>query len=87
MSSDTVFGDDDAAHELASVTGDLTAGYTATLTAAIDPSATWTGSGTGPAGLTRSAQDPANIFRWGAVIIAGETWPATGGSSVLGSRR
>ena len=40
LSSDNVFGDDDAAHELATVTGSVSAGYTATLTAAIDPAAT-----------------------------------------------
>ncbi|MEZ0163289.1 intradiol ring-cleavage dioxygenase [Kineococcus sp. LSe6-4] len=37
LETDNVFGDDDAATELATVTGDVTAGYTVALTAPIDP--------------------------------------------------
>jgi protocatechuate 3,4-dioxygenase beta subunit len=47
LSSDNVFGDDSAARELATVTGDVTAGYTATLTIAVDPSGTEEGGGGG----------------------------------------
>jgi hypothetical protein len=32
-----VFGDDDAARELATVTGDVTNGFVSTLTVAVDP--------------------------------------------------
>jgi protocatechuate 3,4-dioxygenase beta subunit len=47
LASDNVFGDDSAARELATVTGDVTAGYTATLTIAVDPSGTEEGGGGG----------------------------------------
>ncbi|MGI5132221.1 intradiol ring-cleavage dioxygenase [Pseudonocardia sp. CA-107938] len=36
LASDTVFRDDNAAHQLATVTGDPTAGYTVALTAGVD---------------------------------------------------
>jgi protocatechuate 3,4-dioxygenase beta subunit len=36
LDTDNVFGDDSAARELATVTGSVSAGYTATLTAAVD---------------------------------------------------
>ena len=36
LDSDNVFGDDGAAHQLATVTGDVTSGYVATLTVPID---------------------------------------------------
>jgi protocatechuate 3,4-dioxygenase beta subunit len=37
LSSDMVFGDDNAARELATITGDVTNGYVSTLTIAVDP--------------------------------------------------
>jgi len=40
LATDNVFGDDSAARELATVTGSVAAGYTATLTLAVDPSGT-----------------------------------------------
>ena len=50
LATDNVFGDDSAATELAAVTGSVSAGYTATLTIAIDPSGTETGGGAPPMG-------------------------------------
>jgi protocatechuate 3,4-dioxygenase beta subunit len=37
LSTDMVFGDDDAARELATITGDITNGFVSTLTIAVDP--------------------------------------------------
>jgi protocatechuate 3,4-dioxygenase beta subunit len=50
LSSDNVFGDDSAATEMATVTGDVAAGYTATLTIAVDPTGEEAGGGGAPAG-------------------------------------
>ncbi|BCY14085.1 intradiol ring-cleavage dioxygenase [Actinoplanes sp. L3-i22] len=50
LATDNVFGDDSAARELATVTGSVTAGFAATLTAAVDPSGTEEGGGTPPSG-------------------------------------
>jgi len=50
LATDNVFGDDSAATELATVTGSVSAGYTATLSIAIDPSGTETGGGAPPMG-------------------------------------
>jgi protocatechuate 3,4-dioxygenase beta subunit len=50
LATDNVFGDDSAARELATVTGSVTAGFVATLTAAVDPSGTEEGGGTPPSG-------------------------------------
>jgi protocatechuate 3,4-dioxygenase beta subunit len=47
LASDNVFGDDSAARELATVTGDVTAGYTATLTIVVDLSGTEESGGGG----------------------------------------
>jgi protocatechuate 3,4-dioxygenase beta subunit len=47
LASDNVFGDDSAARELATVTGDATAGYMATLTIVVDPSGTEESGGRG----------------------------------------
>jgi hypothetical protein len=48
LATDNVFGDDSAATELATVTGSVNEGYTATLTIAIDPSGAETGGGAPP---------------------------------------
>lgn len=45
LASDNVFGDDSAALQLASVTGDVTAGYTVSLVAGVDTSTQPTGGG------------------------------------------
>ncbi|GAA2857318.1 3,4-dioxygenase subunit beta [Actinoplanes cyaneus] len=52
LATDNVFGDDSAARELATVTGSVAAGFTASLTAAVDPAGTEQsgGGGTPPAG-------------------------------------
>ena len=50
LATDNVFGDDSAARELATVTGNVTDGFTAQLTVAVDPSGTETGGGTPPSG-------------------------------------
>jgi protocatechuate 3,4-dioxygenase beta subunit len=50
LDSDMVFGDDDAARELATVTGNTTDGYVAVLTIAVDPTNVETGGGGGPGG-------------------------------------
>ena len=50
LATDNVFGNDSAATEPATVTGGVSAGYTATLTIAIDPSGTETGGGAPPMG-------------------------------------
>jgi protocatechuate 3,4-dioxygenase beta subunit len=50
LESDMVFGDDDAARELATVTGNVTDGYVAVLTIAVDPTAVETGGGGGGPG-------------------------------------
>jgi protocatechuate 3,4-dioxygenase beta subunit len=47
LAGDNVFGDDSAARELATVTGDVTGGYTAVLTIAVDPTGTEQGGGGG----------------------------------------
>jgi protocatechuate 3,4-dioxygenase beta subunit len=49
IASDNVFGDDLAAREMATMSGDVTAGYTARLTVTVDPTATET-SGPPPSG-------------------------------------
>ena len=48
LATDNVFGDDSAARELATVTGNVSDGFTARLTVAVDPSATETGGGGTP---------------------------------------
>ena len=48
LATDNVFGDDSAATELATVTGSVNEGYTATLTIAIDPSGAETPGGAPP---------------------------------------
>ena len=48
LATDNVFGDDSAVTELATVTGDVTAGYRATLTISIDPDGTETAGGAPP---------------------------------------
>jgi protocatechuate 3,4-dioxygenase beta subunit len=40
LTTDNVFGDDGGVHELGSVTGDVTSGYTVSLTAAVDTTTT-----------------------------------------------
>ncbi len=45
LESDNVFGDDGAEHQLAAVTGDVTAGYVATLSVPIDTATEPTGGG------------------------------------------
>lgn len=48
LDSDNVFGDDGAAQQLATVTGDVTTGYTANLHVAIDTSTEPGGGGETP---------------------------------------
>ncbi|MFI5491393.1 intradiol ring-cleavage dioxygenase [Actinoplanes sp. NPDC051859] len=50
LATDNVFGEDSAATELATVTGDVASGFTATLTIAIDPAGEEIGGGTAPGG-------------------------------------
>jgi protocatechuate 3,4-dioxygenase beta subunit len=50
LATDNVFSDDSAARELATVTGDVTAGFTAVLAVAVDPSGVEEGGGTPPSG-------------------------------------
>jgi protocatechuate 3,4-dioxygenase beta subunit len=45
LESDNVFGDDGAAHQLATVTGDVSKGFVATLTAPVDTTTEPTGGG------------------------------------------
>jgi protocatechuate 3,4-dioxygenase beta subunit len=47
LATDMVFSDDNAARELATMSGSVSAGYTAALTVTVDPSATETGGGGG----------------------------------------
>ena len=47
LTSDNVFGDDGGASQLATVTGDVTSGYTVRLAVGVDTSTTPTGGGTG----------------------------------------
>jgi protocatechuate 3,4-dioxygenase beta subunit len=49
LTTDNVFGDDGGVHELGAVTGDVTSGYTVSLTAPVDTTTTPTGGGA-PAG-------------------------------------
>jgi protocatechuate 3,4-dioxygenase beta subunit len=49
LTTDNVFGDDGGVHELGAVTGDVTNGYTVSLTAAVDTTTTPT-AGSAPAG-------------------------------------
>ena len=59
LASDMVFGDDLAARELATVTGDVTNGYAATLAITIDPANVETGGGPGgPGGPPPSGPPP-----------------------------
>jgi protocatechuate 3,4-dioxygenase beta subunit len=53
LASDMVFGDDNAAREMATMTGNVSSGYTAALTATVDPTNTETGGGTPPGGGPR----------------------------------
>ncbi|HEY5785946.1 MAG TPA: intradiol ring-cleavage dioxygenase [Microlunatus sp.] len=57
LESDNVFGDDGAAHQLAAMTGDVTKGYVATLTALLDTTTEPTG-GSAPAGGGRGGRPP-----------------------------
>ncbi|WBB68233.1 intradiol ring-cleavage dioxygenase [Micromonospora sp. WMMD812] len=50
LATDNVFGNDSAATELAAVTGNVTEGYRATLTIAIDPDGEESGGGNDPGG-------------------------------------
>ena len=50
LTSDNVFGDDGGAHQLATLTGDVDAGYAATLTVPIDTTTTPAAGGGAPAG-------------------------------------
>jgi protocatechuate 3,4-dioxygenase beta subunit len=50
LATDNVFGDDSAARELATVTGDVAGGFTATLTVSVDPAGTEEGGGASPGG-------------------------------------
>lgn len=50
LSSDNVFGNDSAAHQMATVTGDVTDGYTAALTVPIDTSTAAGGGGAAQGG-------------------------------------
>jgi protocatechuate 3,4-dioxygenase beta subunit len=49
LATDNVFGDDGGVHELGAVTGDVTSGYTVSLTAPVDTTTTPT-AGSAPAG-------------------------------------
>ncbi|GIF18038.1 protocatechuate 3,4-dioxygenase beta subunit [Actinoplanes tereljensis] len=61
LAGDNVFGDDSAARELATVTGTVTDGFTATLTVAVDPSGTEeSGGGTPPSGSPPSGAPTAS---------------------------
>jgi hypothetical protein len=50
LATDNVFGDDSAVTELATVTGSVADGYTATLAISVDPAGKETGGGMGPGG-------------------------------------
>lgn len=58
LESDNVFGDDGAAHQLAAVTGDVSKGFVATLTAPVDTATEPTGGGA-PGGGGQGAPDGA----------------------------
>ncbi len=53
LATDTVFSDDSAAHQLATVTGDVTSGYVVSLDVGVDASTEQTG-GSAPGGMGRS---------------------------------
>lgn len=55
LTSDNVFGNDGGASQLATVTGDVTAGYTVSLPVRIDTTTTPTGGGTGGDGAPSGA--------------------------------
>ena len=55
LTSDNVFGDDGGAGQLASVTGDVTSGYTVRLAVGVDTTTTPTGGGTGRDGAPSGA--------------------------------
>jgi protocatechuate 3,4-dioxygenase beta subunit len=50
LATDNVFGDDSAARELATISGDVSSGFVASLTVTVDPTATETGGGAPPGG-------------------------------------
>ena len=50
LSSDNVFGDDEGVHQLGTVTGDATNGYTVQLTVPVDPANVSSGGSGGPGG-------------------------------------
>ena len=54
LATDMVFSDDNAARELATMSGSVSAGYTAALTVTVDPTATETGGGGGGGGTPPS---------------------------------
>jgi protocatechuate 3,4-dioxygenase beta subunit len=59
LATDMVFSDDLAAREMATVTGDVTAGYVATLTVTVDPAGEETGGGADGRPPTGSPSAPA----------------------------
>ena len=83
IASDNVFGDDSAARELATVTGDVTDGYVATLTIAVDPAGVEEGGGTPPSGEPPSGTPTASPTATAtATASATATATATASASV-----
>lgn len=58
LDSDNVFGDDSGATQLATVTGDISAGYTVRLTVNVDTNTEATGGGAPEAAVLQAAQGP-----------------------------
>ena len=77
LSADNVFGDDDGASQLGTVTGSVSSGYTVSLTAAVDTGTTPTGGqGTGdgaPSGAPGRGGTPPSGGPGGAPPTAGPT--------------
>jgi len=82
LATDNVFGEDSAATELATATGNVTDGYTATLTIAIDPAGVEEGGGgTPPSGAPPSGAAPSGTPSATATATATATASATATTS------
>ena len=78
LASDNVFGDDAGVHQVGTVTGDVTAGYLATLTVPVDTRTQPTG-GNSPAGGGPGRGGPGGTPPGGGGAPPGGTGPSTSG--------
>ncbi|GIM91730.1 intradiol ring-cleavage dioxygenase [Paractinoplanes toevensis] len=88
LATDNVFGDDSAARELATVTGTVTDGFTATLTIAVDPSGTEeSGGGTPPSGSPPSGAPTASATATASATVSPSTTASTSATASAGKKK